>query len=368
MIDMGNDKNSTYGGNDYQFNFGYNSSIITEYKHNALTGVTFAQGSKSNGYIIEIRIPWIILGTPPIDGEAIGFEVQVNDDDDGGVRDSKIGWNDGADMAFNNPSSFGTLNAAACDPCPSGVLSGDHVACDAVSSSPLTIKFTGNGPWNYTYSIDGVLQPSVSGITNSPYIVQSGMGAHNYLLVSVSNSIALGCSANATGSATISINSNLPIGHNGIFISPGSANLSVNNGGGTYQWYDAPVGGNLIYTGILFTTPALTDTTIYYVQEATGAPCRIEVKAIPVVPSSQGKFFIPNLITPNNDGKNDHFEITALPSGSALDVFNRWGDRIYQSSDYDNLWAGNNTSDGVYYYDLILPDGKQYKGWLNIVR
>lgn len=37
-----------------------------------------------------------------------------------------------------------------------------------------------------------------------------------------------------------------------------------------YSWYDAPNGGNLMYTGNPFTTPALTATTNYYVSTFTG--------------------------------------------------------------------------------------------------
>ena len=42
------------------------------------------------------------------------------------------------------------------------------------------------------------------------------------------------------------------------------ATLSA-SGGITYKWYDATIGGNLLYTGASYTTPALTQTTTYYV-------------------------------------------------------------------------------------------------------
>jgi large repetitive protein len=45
-----------------------------------------------------------------------------------------------------------------------------------------------------------------------------------------------------------------------------TANLSATAPGGTYQWYDAATGGNLLYTGPAYTTPALTVNTNYYVQ------------------------------------------------------------------------------------------------------
>ncbi len=367
FIDMGNDKNTSYGVDDFQYAFVYNDAVtVTEYKHNAITGVTFSQGVKAGGYIMEISIPWTTLGGAPIDGELIGFDLHINEDDGGGARDAKIAWNDAADIAFNNPTGFGTIIAAGCNPCPTGIVSGNNMVCDGMTTSPLSVSFTGNGPWSFTYTIDGLSQPAITNINTSPYVFQSATGAHVYTLTSVSNATTSGCTGNASGTAIITL-ATIPVVHDGIFMPPGSATLSVDNTGGTYEWYDAPIGGNLVFTGPIFNTPVLTIALTYYVQEASGAPCRIEVRAIPITTTPEA-FLIPNLITPNSDGKNDQFEILGLPVGSALNVFNRWGDRVYQSSDYDNLWAGSNYSDGVYYFDLMLPDGKQYKGWLNIVR
>ncbi|MFN3403546.1 MAG: gliding motility-associated C-terminal domain-containing protein, partial [Cytophagaceae bacterium] len=79
-------------------------------------------------------------------------------------------------------------------------------------------------------------------------------------------------------------------------------------------------------------------------------------------------FFIPNLFTPNNDDSNDYFKILGLPSRSQLRVFNRWGSRVYENENYDNSWDGSGLPDGVYYYDLELPSGKVYKGWVEIMR
>jgi len=371
FIDMGNSKATVYGANDFQYAFVYGavSATASEYKNSpaSMVGVTVSKGTKVGGYFMEISIPWTTLGGAPADGDLIGFDIGVNDDDDGGTRDSKIHWYDATDNAFHDPSYFGTVKAAVCDPCPTGILTGNNRVCDALTTSPLTVNFTGAGPWSFTYSIDGVTQAPVSGISTNPYVFQSATGAHNYALVSVSNTFTTGCTGNATGTASIIVN-NVPVGHDATFIVPGTATLSVDDNGGTYQWFDAAIGGNLVFTGTTFTTPVLTDTTVYYVQELSGAPCRIEVTAFPLTPVVSVAFFIPNLITPNNDGKNDEFEIAGLPNGSTVKLYNRWGDLLYQSKDYDNLWSGNNASDGVYYYELILPEGKQYKGWLQIVR
>lgn len=41
------------------------------------------------------------------------------------------------------------------------------------------------------------------------------------------------------------------------------------SGNGTLDWYDAASGGNLVHTGSSFTTPSLSSTTDYYVEEVT---------------------------------------------------------------------------------------------------
>jgi gliding motility-associated-like protein len=69
---------------------------------------------------------------------------------------------------------------------------------------------------------------------------------------------------------------------------------------------------------------------------------------------------IPNIITPNNDAMNDVFEIVGLPQNSIISIFNRWGNELLNSNNYQNNWA--TTTDGVYYYILNTPDGKFYNG------
>jgi gliding motility-associated-like protein len=84
-------------------------------------------------------------------------------------------------------------------------------------------------------------------------------------------------------------------------------------------------------------------------------------------------FFIPNAITPNNDGINDRFVIPDLYKypGSSLSVFNRWGNEVYHSGNYNNNWDGTGLSGGTYYYVLKLkmPEGvKAYKGWIQLLK
>ena len=78
---------------------------------------------------------------------------------------------------------------------------------------------------------------------------------------------------------------------------------------------------------------------------------------------------IPNVITPNRDGRNDAFAMRGLPPGPwALVVYNRWGHVVYQSDDYRNAW-GEDAAPGLYYYWLYQPGkGAASKGWVEVIR
>jgi gliding motility-associated-like protein len=73
---------------------------------------------------------------------------------------------------------------------------------------------------------------------------------------------------------------------------------------------------------------------------------------------------IPNVFTPNGDGKNDTFEIFGIEGfrGSVLQVFDRWGTMIFEDTDYKNNWNGEDFADGVYFYIFTRSDGEVMTG------
>ncbi len=79
------------------------------------------------------------------------------------------------------------------------------------------------------------------------------------------------------------------------------------------------------------------------------------------------------LITPNLDGNNDIFEIKGLEGmgKTAFIVFNRWGARVFENEDYDNLWDGVDFNgkplpDDTYFYILKSEKIKTIKGFFVI--
>lgn len=88
-----------------------------------------------------------------------------------------------------------------------------------------------------------------------------------------------------------------------------------------------------------------------------------------VVFNSCPEIFIPNLITPNGDNKNDFFCIEGLLPKCSLEIYNRWGDRVYLNANYNNDWSGEELSDDVYYYTFKSSYyNRSWKGWVEIIR
>lgn len=87
--------------------------------------------------------------------------------------------------------------------------------------------------------------------------------------------------------------------------------------------------------------------------------------------------FIPNSFTPNGDGINDLWLMYGGGfDGFELQVYNRWGQLIFQSNDINDFWdgtfGGEEVPDGVYYYliNLVLEDLKthQERGEVRVLR
>ena len=83
---------------------------------------------------------------------------------------------------------------------------------------------------------------------------------------------------------------------------------------------------------------------------------------------------IPNVFTPNGDGFNDNFVIKNTYGWNIdLKIYNRWGNIVYQSSNYQNNWDGKDVADGTYYYiikakNLLSNYEKELHGSLTILR
>ena len=62
------------------------------------------------------------------------------------------------------------------------------------------------------------------------------------------------------------------------------------------------------------------------------------------------------------------FKNLQYKSNSELTVFNRWGNKVFESADYKNDWAPSEAG-GVYYYILTVKDiPKQFMGYFHVMK
>jgi gliding motility-associated-like protein len=97
--------------------------------------------------------------------------------------------------------------------------------------------------------------------------------------------------------------------------------------------------------------------------------CESVTDTINIEYPSDRNYFIPNVITPNEDDLNDYFEIEDINPYTMLSIIDRWGKIIYSSTNYKNEWNAPDLSFGTYYY--ILKDKcaqKEMKGWLSVLK
>ncbi len=126
------------------------------------------------------------------------------------------------------------------------------------------------------------------------------------------------------------------------------------SGGSTYSWspattLDNPATSNPVATPVTTTQYVVTGTDV------NGCSNKDSV-IVNVSNVNPGQFLMPNAFTPNFDGKNDCFGIKYWGTIQELEfnVYNRWGEKIFQSKDpaacWDGTYKGMKQPPGAYVY------------------
>ncbi|MBK8474326.1 MAG: gliding motility-associated C-terminal domain-containing protein [Sphingobacteriales bacterium] len=118
------------------------------------------------------------------------------------------------------------------------------------------------------------------------------------------------------------------------------------------------------------------NSTTYYVTATSQLGCTA-TDSVRVSVVKQRSLFVPNIFTPNNDGKNDDIK----PLGNEIEIlkfsiFDRWGALVFQTTNTSDAWDGTingkNAAAGVYVYvlEITFSDGFDdvYKGSITLVR
>ncbi|HTL81376.1 MAG TPA: gliding motility-associated C-terminal domain-containing protein [Bacteroidia bacterium] len=147
--------------------------------------------------------------------------------------------------------------------------------------------------------------------------------------------------------------------------SDGSIDLTVSGGVSpyTYQWTNGSTNEDQVnvpagsYTVVITDGNGCTTTSSIVLNE----PYALEM---------------PTGYSPNADGSNDYFVIHGIEAypNNTIEVFNRWGNKVYSAEDYMNTWVGMNNSgdqlpDGTYFVVLNINDGQIIlKGYVDLRR
>lgn len=79
-----------------------------------------------------------------------------------------------------------------------------------------------------------------------------------------------------------------------------------------------------------------------------------------------------NVVTPNQDGQNDVFVVDGIEEGDwQLEVYNRWGERVYYDNHYHNTWNAQKLKDGTYFFNLFethKASCNQFSNWVQVIR
>ena len=115
----------------------------------------------------------------------------------------------------------------------------------------------------------------------------------------------------------------------------------------------------------------INSSALYIIKTEAGNCFRMDSM---VVYSCETNLYIPNAFTPNGDGTNDVF----LPKGTQvfnykLNIYNRWGQSIFESTDLSRGWTGNEASADTYFYTIYYEnsDGSKTfdkRGIVNLIR
>lgn len=100
FVDEDAERSTSYASGDFQYRIDF-ENVQSGPACVSATSIT------DTGYIVEAAIPLTLGSKAP--GDIMGFEIQINDDQGSGKRDSYATWFDSTGESWNNTSMFGTL-------------------------------------------------------------------------------------------------------------------------------------------------------------------------------------------------------------------------------------------------------------------
>ncbi|WP_076374733.1 T9SS type B sorting domain-containing protein [Filimonas lacunae] len=119
------------------------------------------------------------------------------------------------------------------------------------------------------------------------------------------------------------------------------------------------------------------DTVSLVVKATAILECQAIISDSAFARTFTANYFVPNMFTPNGDGKNDELKVYGNTITSLkMSVFNQWGEKVFETADRNQGWNGSYSGKqlpvGVYIYvvQMTFSDGtvKSTKGTVSLIR
>ncbi len=167
-------------------------------------------------------------------------------------------------------SATSTINVLDGAPLPTATISGTGSIC-AGGSTDLQIDLTGTANWDFTYAINGVNQPTVTGVTSSPYILPASTPG-TYTLVNVTDNST--CPGTTSGIVTLTIAPLDDASFTTTDFCEGNTNNATVTGlaGGNFAFNPVPTDGATINSSTGEITNGVGGTT-YTIEYTTNGTC-----------------------------------------------------------------------------------------------
>jgi gliding motility-associated-like protein len=240
-----------------------------------------------------------------------------------------------------------------------------NTACATVQNGAIDLSITGGSS---AYSFDwsnGAVTEDLTGISQGVYAVTVTDARNCSVQGTYSIATDYVLTVDATPSTTINLGEAVQL--------TAVTNVDHTN---TYTWSPAVS----LVCGTCATTQATpTQNTFYTINVIDANGCQA-TDTLTVTVNSITDIFIPNAFTPNGDGNNDALQLFGdLSAVAYLDfmVFNRWGEKVFESSNanfaWDGTYKGELVPQGVYIYTakMVFINGysrPDMKGSLTVIR
>lgn len=223
---------------------------------------------------------------------------------------------------------------------------------DTVSFSDLSSESPNKWHWLFP----GAIPPS--SILQNPIVKYESPGIFDVTLIAGSSQGTDTLTFN--NYITVHDNPSVNAGSDQSMIQGSSVQLVSTEQGNSYSW--KPSAG-LSCTACKEPLASPLQTTIYYLTITNWKGCSATDSVTVFVDIPE--LFVPNIFSPNSDGVNDKLFVHGRFKSVELAVFNRWGQKVFESSDqnigWDGTFKGQALDPGVFAYvvKVIYLDGRK---------